>query len=58
MNHDYAHCLDFKKTCPKKCFRAKLVRDLQKREEELKDIPLAWVHFRKTEKCPKNKKEK
>ena len=30
MNHDYAHCADFKDDCPKKCFRAKLVRDLQK----------------------------
>ena len=29
MNHDNAHCLDYKDDCPKECFRGQLVRDLQ-----------------------------
>ena len=29
MNHDYAHCADYKKgVCPKECCRGELVRDL------------------------------
>ena len=30
MNHDYVHCLDYTEDCPEECFRAMLVRDLQK----------------------------
>lgn len=29
MNHDYSHCAGFSPDCPKKCFRAQLVRDLK-----------------------------
>ena len=57
MNHDYAHCLDFRDSCPKKCFRAELVRDLRERED-LIHVPISWVHFRETEQCPKNKEVK
>lgn len=55
MNHDNAHCLDFKKNCPKKCFRAQLVREVEQ-SEELKEIPLTWAHFKGTEECPRGKK--
>ena len=58
MNHDYAHCLDFHKNRPKKCFRAKLVRDLERKKEYLIGVPISWAHFRKTEQCPKNKEVK
>lgn len=50
MTHDYAHCLDFKRTCPKECFRAKLVRDLDKRH--LDRIGISWMHLKGTEECP------
>ena len=50
MNHDYAHCADFKDECPKDCFRAQLVRDLE-------NIPIwyrvSWMHFKGTEECKK-----
>ena len=55
MNHDYAHCLDWKPTCPKKCFRAMLVQDLEKRND-LREIPMSWMHFKGTDECPKAEK--
>ena len=51
MNHDYAHCLDWKPTCPKKCFRAQLVRDLNRNKIRLHGIPISWVHFKGTDEC-------
>ena len=53
MNHDYAHCLDFTKDCPKECFRAELSRDL-KRIGGGKDMWLSWMSFRETGCCPLN----
>lgn len=48
MNHDYAHCADFKDDCPKECFRAQLARDLE-------NIPkwrwVSWMHFKDTDEC-------
>ncbi len=55
MNHDYAHCLDLKKNCPKSCFRAQLTREVEQRKE-LHEIPLTWVHFKGTDKCRRGKK--
>ena len=50
MNHDASHCLDYKQSCPKSCYRAKLT-------EELKhiDYPLSvsWMHFKDTKERPK-----
>ena len=52
MNHDYAHCSDFSKDCPSKCFRAELVRDLHRRND-LWAKPVSWMHFKGTEECKK-----
>lgn len=57
MNHDYAHCLDYSKDCPKKCFRGELVRDLQERTD-LVGIPLTWANLEGTQYCEKTKKDK
>jgi hypothetical protein len=49
MNHDYAHCIDCTDDCPKDCFRAQLVRDLDK-------VPISrvsWMSFKGTEECKK-----
>ena len=54
MNHDYAHCLDYKDDCPKECFRAQLVRDLRKYGNLAPyaiNIPVTWMHFEGTEEC-------
>ncbi len=52
MNHDATHCLDYKKSCPKGCYRAQLT-------EELKHIvyilPVSWCHFKGTKECPKER---
>ena len=53
MNHDYAHCADFKDDCPKECFRAELVRDLYKQAQyfPIDDIPISWMHLKGTDEC-------
>lgn len=48
MNHDYAHCSDFKETCPLDCFRAQLVRDLKVNPRRF----ASWIHFCGTGECP------
>ena len=55
MNHDYAHCLDMKKDCPKSCFRAQLTREVERRDD-LQGIPLTWTHFKGTDECKRGKK--
>lgn len=55
MNHDYAHCLDLRKSCPKSCFRAQLTREVEERDD-LKGIPLTWTHFKGTDECKRKKK--
>ena len=56
MNHDYAHCLDFiTYACPKSCFRAQLVRDL----ENNPNVPqlISWAHLAEIEKCGRKEKK-
>ena len=52
MNHDYAHCLDYKDDCPKECFRGQLVRDAQ---ENHPFILVSWMNFEGTDECWKEK---
>ena len=54
MNHDYAHCLDYQKDCPKTCFRAQLCRDLESRRD-LWGIPMTYMHFKGSDECCKPK---
>lgn len=51
MNHDYAHCADYKeKICPKECFRGQLTKgDLGIRPELLY---CSYKSFKGTEECP------
>ena len=54
MNHDYTHCADYEKSCPGKCFRAQLCRDLERYGKLVPyavDFPIRWAHFRGTEEC-------
>lgn len=54
MNHDYAHCIDFTDNCPKKCFRAQLVRDLNdNRDQYPPTYPVSWMSMKGTNECPK-----
>ena len=49
MNHDNCHCLDYdEKTCPKKCYRAKLTKDLK---DSGYPWPVSFAHFKGTIYC-------
>lgn len=59
MNHGFAHCADYDKSiCPKSCFRARLTEDVSNMKEQLKYIPLTYVHFKNTQYCEITEKEK
>lgn len=60
MNHDYAHCIDYTEKCPKKCFRAQLVKDLEQWDKKLpegKHHIVSWMHLEGTEECMKHGKK-
>lgn len=61
MNHDMAHCADYTEDCPKGCFRAQLVRDLQSYGKLAPygiNFPISWMSFKNTEECKlKHEKE-
>lgn len=52
MNHDYAHCLDYTKNCPKDCFRAQITKDLAQ-WTNTKGILFSWMSFNGTDECKK-----
>lgn len=56
MMHDYAHCFDYRKSCPADCFRAQLERDLELRRTELACMGITYAHFRGTPECKKGVK--
>ena len=48
MNHDYAHCADYKRgVCPTECFRGELVRDLPKSHVKY----ATFANFKGTDEC-------
>lgn len=49
MDHDYAHCLDYRDDCPKECFRGELVRDLMTNPNAPRIN--TWSHLRETDIC-------
>lgn len=51
MNHDYAHCLDYTKDCPKDCFRAQLQKDLEENQSKLIGVPMTYAHLGRTIEC-------
>lgn len=48
MNHDYAHCIDYNKNCPRSCFRGQLVRDLNN-HPMIKNV--SYMSFKGTGEC-------
>ena len=51
MNHDYTHCLDFTKRCPKKCFRAQLEMDLLNNARDYAGMCFSYTHFKGSNEC-------
>lgn len=57
MNHDYAHCFEYdSKKCPKKCFRAKLTKELLENIDEVGFL-VSWAHFKGTQYCEMEKND-
>lgn len=50
MNHDAAHCANYKKDCPDSCYRAQLTKELL--DYERYPFPVSWVKFGGTDECP------
>lgn len=47
MNHDYAHCMDYRDDCPMECFRARLTKDALDKHYTI----VSFMHFEKTDEC-------
>ena len=47
MNHDYAHCMDYRDDCPTECFRARLTKDALDKHYTI----VSFMHFEGTEEC-------
>lgn len=56
MNHDYAHCMDYRDDCPTECFRARLTKDALDKHYTI----VSFMHFENTEECKReeNKDDK
>lgn len=46
MNHDYAHCMDYRYDCPMECFRARLTKEALD-----KHYTMGFMHFENTDEC-------
>ena len=53
MNHDYGHCLDANRKCPKECFRKQLNEDLKTNPQPY----VSWMHFVGTKECKKGEED-
>lgn len=47
MNHDYAHCMDYRDDCPMECFRARLTKEALDKHWTM----ACFMHFEKTDEC-------
>lgn len=58
MNHDYAHCYNCDDMCPDDCFRAQLVRDLDRIiKDGGKPMYVSWSTFIGTDECKRKDDE-
>ena len=52
MNHDYAHCMDYRDDCPMECFRARLTKEALD-----KHYTMGFMHFEGTDECKRKKRQ-
>ena len=51
---DYCHCSDWENdTCPDKCFRARLTKDLREMDPPY-EYPVSFANFKSSGYCPLN----
>lgn len=55
MDHDYAHCRDYRKDCPEECFRARLTKEAI--EIHYNSPHMTWFDFAGTEVCKRKERE-
>ena len=55
MNHENAHCLEFRKDCPQECRRAQMSRDLE--NQNMAGTWVSYASFIGTDECPKRKEK-
>lgn len=53
MNHDATHCLDYRRDCPKDCYRAQLTKELLTMKY---DLPVSWAELKGSSECMRDKK--
>lgn len=51
MNHDYEHCADYTDACPKKCFRAKLTKEILTNPTLVPNGCVSWMNLKDTGEC-------
>lgn len=47
MNHDYAHCMDYRDDCPMECFRTRLTKEALDKHYTI----VSFMHFENTDEC-------
>lgn len=47
MNHDYAHCMDYRDDCPMECFRARLMKEALDKHYTI----VSFMYFENTDEC-------
>lgn len=52
MNHDYAHCMDYRDDCPMECFRARLTK-----EAFDKKLTVSFMHLEGTDECKRKESQ-
>lgn len=57
MNHDYEHCADYTDACPKKCFRAKLTKEILTNPTLVQNWCVSWMHLKGTGECMRGEEE-
>ena len=53
MNHDYAHCMDYRDDCPMECFRARLTKDALDKHYTI----VSFMHFEGTDECKREERQ-
>ena len=53
MNHDYAHCMDYRDDCPMECFRAMLTKEALDKHYTI----VSFMHFEGTDECKRKESQ-
>lgn len=57
MNHDNAHCANYRPDCPRSCYRANLTREYKALPPGV-TFPVTWAAFFGTKECLRKDRER